>query len=144
MKIESGGKLLLDQKVFESAKFSTSVEIQWPQPVYFTLGNKDTNDTLVDQLGNILQDKFIKLESLTVDRLPVHIVALLDCVEIDTGTQNIKTNYWGFNGVAKIEFDRNDTFAWHINNAIKVTASDKLKKTVITQHQDDAGLGTIY
>jgi hypothetical protein len=112
--------------------------------VVFILEGKGPNDTLVDESGNVSMDKFIKLESMIVDRMPVHIIALLDCVSLDTSTQVLKTNYWGFNGVATVLFDRNDTMSWHLNNAIKVTGHDKIKKQVVTDHHDNAGLGTIY
>jgi hypothetical protein len=144
LKAVSGKKVLIDKKTFEDKEFSFSTEIAWPDPVVFIIENKGPNDTLVDELGNVSMDKFIKLESMIVDRMPVHIIALLDCVSLTTDTQVLKTNYWGFNGVATVLFDRNDTLSWHLNNAIKVTGHNKIKKQVVTDHSDNAGLGTIY
>ena len=144
MKAVSGKKVLIDKKTFEDGEFSFSTEISWPDPVIFILENKEPNDTLVDESGNVLMDKFIKLESMIVDRMPVHIIALLDCVSLTTDTQVLKTNYWGFNGIATVEFDKNNTMLWHLNNAIKATGQDNLKKQVVTDHSDNAGLGTIY
>lgn len=144
LKAVSGKKVLIDKKTFRDEKFSFSAEISWPDPVVFILEGKEPNDTLVDKSGNVSMDKFIKLESMIVDRMPVHIIALLDCVELATDTQVLKTNYWGFNGVASILFDKNDTLAWHLNNAIKVTGHNKIEKQVVTAHSDNAGLGTIY
>lgn len=144
LKILSKNKVLLDKKTFENEKFVFSTEISWPDPVFFILDGKGPNDTLVDESGNIVKDKFIKLESIVVDRMAVHIIPLLDCVELDTGTQILKTNYWGFNGTAKINFDKDNTLLWHLNNAIKVSLMDKNKKTALTDHYDNAGLGSIY
>ena len=144
MRAVSGDRVLFDKKNFDTDKFSFETEISWPDPVHFFLSNKNPNDTLVDESGTIVQDKFIKLESITVDRLPVHIVALLECVEIDTGVDIIKTNYWGFNGVSRILFDRDDTLSWHLNNMTKVSDQDPVRKSVVTQHKGDAGMGPIY
>ena len=144
MKIMSGGKQLLSIDQFEKNTFEFTTDINWPDAVEFIVSNKGPLDTEVGASGEILQDKFIKLESLIVDRMSVHILALLDCVELETKDQILKTNYWGFNGCARLKFDRDDTLSWHLNNAIKVTAQDNSQHSVMTQHYDDAGLGTIY
>ena len=140
MIILANGEEILNQDKFEQDKFCFEITIPWPSDILIKLYNKGPNDTEVDPNGNILRDKFIKLEALTVDRMPLHILSLLNLSTIDTGTEQIKTNYWGFNGTVKLNFDAPDTMSWHLDALEQITDQDSTKYVVL-QNPGDAGLG---
>jgi hypothetical protein len=58
--------------------------------------------------------------------------------------ERIKSNYWGFNGTSKINLYGSDSFFWHLGKLQKLPNNNKNIESVWTEHQDNAGLGTIY
>jgi hypothetical protein len=138
--IKQGDQVLWTKNTTDP-RFECTLNVEWPVQLELVLSGKGANDTVLAEDGTIKQDKYIKLESMIVDRMPVHILSLLELLELDTGKEKIKTNYWGFNGVVTLNFTEPDSTIWHIKS---LTHVNKQKTTVITEHHDNAGQGTIY
>lgn len=145
MVIRNGSNILLEKQEFENDRFDFTTYVDWPCVLEIDVANKGKFDTEVGPNGEILRDKYIKLDRLEVDRMAVHIVALLDMMNFRTEDQkNIKTNYWGFNGTVSLDFNGDDSFVWHLEKIRQVKKGDENSRSVRTEHQDNAGLGTIY
>jgi hypothetical protein len=125
-------------------QFDCDLIVSWPPNIELELFGKNCHDTLMLSDGTIQADKYIKLEAMIIDKMPVHILSLLQILELDTGTEKIKSNYWGFNGKVKLAFDAPDSFSWHLRTLQHATDSSNKKVSAFTDHQDDAGQGTIY
>jgi hypothetical protein len=99
---------------FVDKKFSYVTSIALPGRIHIKTNNKGQWDTDVNNQGQIVQDKYIKIVNVTVDRMPVHILTLLNMIKFDTGTQILTTNYLGFNGCATIDFCAENSLLWHL------------------------------
>ena len=65
---------------------------------------KNAFDTKVDDNGNIIADKYIKLTGLRLDGLSVDENYLPRFIQIQTEEHGkINSNYWGFNGEIQID-----------------------------------------
>lgn len=92
----------------EQAQIETS--IIFPGELIIELSGKNNNtDTLVNDAGEIVQDKFVQLTQVRVDRMTVndHFLQKWPLVN-DLFT----TTYFGFNGQAKLMFDAPSSFHW--------------------------------
>lgn len=123
MTIRCNDKLLLSKNSFDTDTFEFTDNIELPADITIDLYGKGVNDTSIDSDGNIVADKYIKLEELSVDRVPLHILSLIHIAEIDHDVNTNVTNYWGFNGRAKIKIEHPDSFLWHLAELKKVTKS---------------------
>jgi hypothetical protein len=98
---------------FEKDSYSFSTSVSWPSIITIEVFGKNQNcDTQVDDQGNILADKFIRLDKLVVDRMDVPLNK--NKIMLDTGTEKTPVVYWGFNGRIIIELDGPDSFLWHL------------------------------
>ena len=84
-----------------------------PTTIILNVSGKNYNtDTIVDADGNILQDIFVKIDSITIDNFPLNKLFLHQRITLSTDTdQNITSSYFGFNGTAAIELKENTVFA---------------------------------
>lgn len=83
--------------------FTVEFNIDIPGKVEFIVNGKGPLDTKVDIEGNILQDKFLKIESMSIDRMPVPKWTLESkLVEFAHNNQINYTNYFGYNGQGTI------------------------------------------
>jgi hypothetical protein len=117
MQIFVNDKLAQQYDNIESNTISFKQTIEWPAVVRIQLSNKDNScDTKVDENGKVVEDKYIQLTKIVLDRLMVNerFMNTLGLVTAD-GTK-INTCYWGFNGHALLTLDQADSFAWHLNN----------------------------
>ena len=91
---------------------SLSLDIQLPTAIYFSVSNKGLDDTIVDSDGNILKDCYIKLESLSLDTFVINrdVLGRRLVLNADNG-QTVKSNYFGFNGVAVLDLNKLDVFS---------------------------------
>ena len=126
MKISYKDRVLLSRDSFDEDTFTLEATIDLPGTVCIDLYGKGPNDTQIDEQGNVLKDKYIKLEELTVDRMPVHILSLIKLPELHANNQVTRINYWGFNGQARINFEQSDPFRWHLD-AMREKANDWTK-----------------
>lgn len=121
MHIAYNGKELLSKDSFDSETFVFTHQLEFPGTVTIDLYNKGSADTLVDAQGNIVADKYVKLEELSIDRVPLHILSLIDLPVLSHSGTTTKTNYWGFNGQVTIKLLHTDSFLWHLDEIRKKT-----------------------
>lgn len=100
-------------KDLPSGPYTHTMDVLFPSTLKIDLSGKGPNDTQVDAQGCITGDKFIKLVRLLVDGHPTDpnwACRFLTLQPVDR--EPVITNYWGFNGQVKIEFDRTNAFVW--------------------------------
>lgn len=103
-------ELINDHKSIRLENLSSGIttgqlEVIFPTTVEILITGKKEFDTEVDEQGNIISDKYIKLTDIRVDGLSVDDNYLARFVEFDTLEHGkIITNYFGFNGKALINF----------------------------------------
>lgn len=88
------------------------IKIKFPSICKFETFGKDPNDTVLDNDGKIIQDKFIILKDIQVDGFSVdknYLTRFLDFYTPNHGM--IKTNFWSFNGICLINFSPT-VFQW--------------------------------
>lgn len=113
---------------FLSDRFSTNLKMSLPGTLRLVLSNKNELDTEVDNTGKITADKFVQLTRVLVDRVEPAIDFYQSLV-LHTKTQEIRSNYWGFNGYVELKFDQNDSFVWHLQQR------QRQQKTYITSQK---------
>lgn len=106
---------VISQDVFSDTSFSCTLDVKWPSKLTINVFNKGPNDTLVGENDKILQDKFIKIDDFVVDKMKIPDYLLFDIIVLDTGTNQVKGPYLGFNGTVNINFDKEDSFIWHLD-----------------------------
>lgn len=88
--------------------------VDFPCELLITLDGKDNNtDTIVDNDGNIVQDKFVQLTEARVDRIIVNNHFLQKWPVIN---DSFITCYFGFNGQVSLKFDEPTGFHWLLKN----------------------------
>ncbi len=142
MSILVNGQEVLYKDSFDENTFDFSTDVPWPSIVTIKVDGKGPVDTEIDSNGKILKDKYIKLDSLLVDRMPVHILSLVK-IPLVTGNRVVNSNYWGFNGTVTFDFDQPNSMLWHLNEIEKVTNKEE-QYHVVTEPYDDAGMGPIF
>lgn len=115
MRIFVNDLLLLDQSSFDQEKLRFSAEVNMPGSVVIEVFNKQPIDTLLDDNHNIVKDKYIKIEKMTVDSMTIHPAALYDLVELKHNEKIVKGPYFGFNGRCVIPFNQTNSFQWHLD-----------------------------
>lgn len=87
--------------------------IQLPKKLVLkTSGKIDGVDTKVDAKGNIVEDMYIQIESISLDDFPLNEIFLHQ--RINLLTENGKTNtsnYIGFNGTVNLDFVEDNVFS---------------------------------
>ena len=81
--------------------------ISLPSNLNFVISNKNYNtDTLVSPDGKILADKYVKLNNIYLGRMLINPEKLykICCYDNDQNVKTVNDTYWGFNGVATINF----------------------------------------
>lgn len=121
MTIRYNNEVLLSKNSFDTDSFTFTADLDLPGVIVIDLHGKGPLDTLLDSDGNIVADKYIKLEELLIDRVPLHILSLISLAEMHHDGQTTVTNYWGFNGQAHIKLEHADSFLWHLEEIKKKT-----------------------
>lgn len=87
-----------------------------PGLIEIKLSGKNEFDTEIDDRGNIVADKYIKLRRLIVDKMPVKTWLLENkLVVIETDNNIFKTtNYFGYNGTAIINIKQDNSLDFHL------------------------------
>ena len=81
------------------------IEVKFPSICKFETFGKDPKDTIIDENGKIIQDKFIILKDIQIDGFSVdknYLSMFIDFHSLDHG--KITTNFWSFNGICLINF----------------------------------------
>jgi hypothetical protein len=94
-------------------RFCHSWRQRFPGSVTIQVDGKGANDTLVDEQGQIIKDKFIQLIGLRVDGLGIDPNWLFHHIHLvrDDG-KTVTSSYWGFNGRVVIDFDSHNSWIW--------------------------------
>ena len=80
-----------------------------------TDGKDNNNDTLLDDKGNVIKDKFLRIDEISIDKKPIDTNALYKIIKIHTvEKQLIYSNYVGFNGVTSINLEYSDSLIAHL------------------------------
>jgi hypothetical protein len=81
-------------------------------------GKNSLTDTQVNSQGQILQDKFIKIEKMWLARhsIPNNIFMKLINFTTDSGEIYQNNDYFGFNGQALLTFAEKDAVIWHMRH----------------------------
>ncbi len=107
LKVQVNKEILLDVDQFlqdwHELEFSTTL----PLTVEFETMGKMPGDTIVDNDGNILQDKFISIEQMSVDGIWIK-QWILESKLFENTTSDIKTNYLGQNGITRFQIPYSD------------------------------------
>jgi hypothetical protein len=111
--------MLANIKSFDQNTATLTYEIPWPCVVRIVLSNKFSRDTKVDQHGNIVEDKYIELKKLSVDRCEASM-QFMKSISLTTQDQVLNKLYWGFNGTVTLNFDQSDSFLWHLASRTQV------------------------
>jgi hypothetical protein len=93
-----------------------TLDLALPTVVYFHFSGKNYNiDTVVDDNGNILQDKYIKFVSADVDGFTLPETFLYQKLTINTDDhRSFTTPFIGFNGVIELILDQTDIFSQYL------------------------------
>lgn len=94
-------------------------ECALPANIEFRVSGKGEFDTLVDADGCIVEDKFIRIDSVTVDRMPVpkYLIEsrLFDFSPDDALRPSAITNYFAWNGCARFAIAQNNSFEYFLD-----------------------------
>ena len=82
-----------------------------PNSVSLEFSGKDMNhDTVLDNAGNIIEDKAVIIRRILIDRLPVDKNYLEKHLVLETASGNVNSNYAGFNGKMVLNFNQPNAF----------------------------------
>ena len=105
---------------FDSDNIVVETLMLWPGIVDIVVTNKGPRDTRIDNDGNILEDKFIELEQIIIDNMPIPDSVLRNMTQLFTvNGQKLSTTYWGFNGSIRLSFESNNSFNWFLTELAK-------------------------
>jgi hypothetical protein len=94
-------------------------ECSLPAQIEFRVSGKGEFDTVVDLDGHIIEDKFVRIDSVTIDRMPVpkYLVEsrLFEFVPADTQHPSANTNYFAWNGCARFNINYPDSFGYFLD-----------------------------
>ena len=91
---------------------AVDVTVSFPGEIIIELHGKNNNtDTLVNEAGEVIKDKFVQLSHVNVDRIPVNNHFLQKWPMVN---DSFVTTYFGFNGQAKLTFDAPSSFHWFL------------------------------
>ena len=101
----------------EHGLFEYETSLTFPDQILITLDGKGPNDTVVDDKGNIVEDKFIQLLDINVDGLSCNPHFLHHRIFLTTNSgQTVQSNYWGFNGTVLLDFLQPNSFFWALES----------------------------
>jgi hypothetical protein len=116
--IRANNQIVLDCNQFSTDFHDLEFQCLLPMVLEFETNGKSFEDTLVDDQGKILQDKFIVVESMSVDSIWIKrwMLGLFE-----NATSDIKTNYFGQNGIARFQIPYSDIMQFWLDT---VTVDD--------------------
>ena len=102
---------------FENDYTWLTFNIDLPSTLHVFFDGKDNSvDTKMDANGNIVADKFLKIEQIIIDYKPISADALHKICKLQTtDAQMLYTNYVGFNGVLSIDLQYSNSLLAHLH-----------------------------
>ena len=115
-KFVANKKILQTVKKFSAGINNVSIDVELPTTINIITDGKDNNnDTLLDDKGNVIKDKFLRIDEISIDKKPIDTNALYKIIKIHTvETHLIYSNYVGFNGVTSINLEYSDSLIAHL------------------------------
>ena len=115
-KFVANKKILQTVKKFSAGINNVSIDVELPTTINIITDGKDNNnDTLLDDKGNVIKDKFLRIDEISIDKKPIDTNALYKIIKINTvEKQLIYSNYVGFNGVTSINLEYSDSLIAHL------------------------------
>jgi hypothetical protein len=110
--VRANNCMIYDSIAPEQTAVKLDFECELPARIEFTVAGKHPFDTQLDELGNIVEDKFVRIDRVTVDRMPID-PWILESKLIDFDGQ--KTNYFHKNGCASIHIPNQDSFGFFLD-----------------------------
>lgn len=95
-----------------SLKKSVDFNIVLPGRVLIETSGKNVNDTMLDSDGRIIEDKYIRVDAVYLNNIPVEHWILEQRLFVFQGRDGFfaKTNYFGSNGLAILDLPQTDIF----------------------------------
>jgi hypothetical protein len=79
-------------------------------------GKNMSTDTVSDESGNIVRDKFIFFKHLSLARVPVPEMTFRNFCNYETENQKSNSTFYGFPGKMTLELDEKDPILWHFKH----------------------------
>lgn len=88
------------------------MDICFPAEITLTVSGKNMmTDTLLDEAGRIVRDKYIKLVAIEIDNIALPTAWMEKKIElIRPGQDPVISNYFGHNGTCSIRFSKANAF----------------------------------
>ena len=95
-----------------------NISLVTPLPTQITLiaSNKGINDTIVDDTNKVIQDCYVKVKSVKIDKFKLNDIFIYQKIHLITHNNNVVTsNYFGFNGHAVLDFKKTTVLAQYLS-----------------------------
>lgn len=91
-------------------------DITLPTLIKINVSGKNHNtDTIVDEDGNILQDKYAKINRIALDCFELHTIYLHQMITLNAVDGNKHTTcYFGFNGQVELDFNKTNVLEQYL------------------------------
>ena len=87
------------------------IKLNLPDKIVLLVSNKNEFDTVVDEQGNIVQDRYIQLQEASLDGFELNYNFLHKKIKILTLDNNeVISSYFGFNGSVELDFNQSNVF----------------------------------
>ena len=87
------------------------IKLNLPDKIVLSVSNKNEFDTVVDDQGNIVQDRYIQLQEASLDGFELNHHFLHKKIKLTTTNNNeVTSNYFGFNGFVELDFNQSNVF----------------------------------
>ena len=109
--------IVADVKPTTADDIDISFDVTLPCTITVLFSGKNmATDTVLDESGNVLRDKFIFFKHLSLARVPVPEHIFRNFCNYETEDQTLNTTYYGFPGKMTFKFDENDPILWHFKH----------------------------
>jgi hypothetical protein len=112
MQIVSGDQVLYSADNFDNGRHQVSLKLNTPGCLDFVLSSRQDQDTVCDSQGNIVENKHICLESLSVNGFGIDGYKLDSTVIASEG----HPVFWNYNGTVRLTINQDDPVIWIIDN----------------------------
>jgi hypothetical protein len=90
--------------------------LEMPALLKFEFSGKQGQDTVLDEKGNIISDKYVKIKSMIIGHVPVNSNLLYSLCSYTRNGETVNDTFFGFNGELEIHIDSDDAILWHLEN----------------------------
>lgn len=93
-----------------------NLTVDIPKKLVFTFKGKQGEDTVLDDQGLIVRDKYVKINSMSVGFVPIDQNLLYSLCRYTRNNETVNDTFFGFNGELTIDINRDDAILWHLLN----------------------------